>query len=79
MYDCAGLPAGSIKYGGQFIYWTSANSSNPGIFAVDVSDLATLIVVDEQATPNFIVPLSPDQQPLPSMHKNIHLSPFGFH
>ena len=69
---CAGLPAGSIQFGGQFIYWISTDtSSSPGVFAVDRSDRNTLIVVDEMATPTFIVPLSPDQQPLPGADVDI--------
>ena len=67
-----GLPAGSIKFGGQFIYWMSTDSSTfPGVFAVDRSDRRTLIVIDEMATPMFIAPLSPDQQPLPGVDIDI--------
>lgn len=62
-----GLPAGSIKYGGQYIYWKSVNPQNFGVFAVNVERTSNLLVITSQSVPNFMTPLSPDQQPLPCM------------
>ena len=58
----ATLPASGIVLDVLRLYWTS--SSQPGVFAVDLADPATVLVVSGEETTD-VLSLNPQQSPLP--------------
>lgn len=56
------LPANSITLDETHIYWSSAVTV--GVFAVELSNPGTLIVVSPSANVSFVIGLSPGLQPL---------------
>ncbi len=59
----AGLPATSLALNEQRLYW--AREDSPGLYAVDLSAMDTLIVVSNIANVFSINTLSPGQQIIP--------------